>query len=161
MANIRRTILSLVAGCSFMAIAIGQTTIPATGGNAAGSGGSVSYTIGQVTYHTHGTDITVAQGVQQPFEISFVTAVENTEGITLECKIYPNPTKGLLTLTIAPFDSDNFRFRLFDLNGILLQEKKIEGEITDISLDNYNPSMYFLRIFKDNLEVKVFKIVKN
>ena len=162
MANIRKPILSLVIGSLCLAIAYGQSTIPATGGNASGTGGSSSYTVGQVIYKTHGgTTGTVIQGVQQPFEISVPTALKNTEGITLEYKVYPNPTKGLLTLTIKPFDSDNLRFRLFDINGILLQDKKIESGMTDISMDNYDPSMYFLRIIKDNLEVKVFKIIKN
>jgi hypothetical protein len=162
MANIRKTIFSLVIGCLCLAIAHGQSTIPATGGNASGAGGSLSYSVGQIVYTTNvGTTGSLAQGVQQPYEISVPTALENTEGITLEYKVYPNPTKGMLTLSLKPFDSDNFRFKLFDINGLLLQEKKVESEITYISMDSYNPSIYFLRIIKDNLEVKVFKIIKN
>ena len=138
-----------------------QSTIPATGGNATGSGGTVSYTIGQVTYQTiEGSTGTVAQGVQQPYEISVVTAIENTEGITLEYKVYPNPTNGLLKLVIQPLDDENLRFRLYDLNGVLLQDKKIESEETEISLDNLSSSMYFLKVIKDNMEVKIFKIIK-
>ena len=138
-----------------------QETIPATGGNATGSGGSVSYTIGQVTYQTiEGTTGTVAQGVQQPYEISVVTAIENTDGITLEYKVYPNPTNGLLKLVIQPFDDENLRFRLYDLNGVLLQDKKVESEETEISLENLSSSMYFLKVIKDNMEVKIFKIIK-
>ncbi len=50
-----------------------QTSVNATGGNASGSGGSASYSVGQVVYTTHtGTNGSVAQGVQQPFEISVV-----------------------------------------------------------------------------------------
>lgn len=57
--------------CIYVASLQGQSTIPATGGNATGSGGSVSYTAGQATYQTsEGTTGTVAQGVQQPYEIS-------------------------------------------------------------------------------------------
>ena len=138
-----------------------QSTIPASGSNADGSGGSASYTIGQVTYQTiEGTTGTVAQGVQQPYEISVVTAIENTEGITLEYKVYPNPTNGLLKLVIQPFDDENLRFRLYDLNGVLLQDKKVESEETEISLENFSSSMYFLKVIKDNMEVKIFKIIK-
>jgi hypothetical protein len=47
-----------------------QQTIPATGGLATGSGGTVSYTVGQVADTTQtGSGGTVTQGVQQPFEI--------------------------------------------------------------------------------------------
>jgi len=74
-----------------------QVTIPASGGNATGSGGTVSYTVGQIQYNTYsGTNGTVSQGVQQPYEISVVTAIKNTGEITLECIVYPNPTRGLL-----------------------------------------------------------------
>lgn len=70
-----------------------QATIPATGGNAAGSGGSVSYTVGQITCNfLSGTNGTIAQGVQQPYEISVVTAIETAREISLECTVYPNPT---------------------------------------------------------------------
>lgn len=156
----KRTILSLLVFCLCLVIVQGQSTIPASGGNATGSGGSVSYTVGQVTYQTfEGTTGTFAQGVQQPYEISVVTAIENTEGIILEYKVYPNPAHGFIKLTIKPFDDGNFRYRLHDLNGILLKEKNIESEETEISLESFNPSMYFLKVLKDNQEVKVFKII--
>jgi len=138
-----------------------QNSIPATGGNAIGSGRTVSYSVGQVTHNTYsGTNGTVAQGVQQPYEISVVTAIENTEGIILEYKVYPNPTSGLLRLIIKPFDQKNFRYKLVDINSVLLQDKKIESEETEISMDNYTPKVYFLQVIKDNQEVKVFKIIK-
>ena len=139
-----------------------QNTVPATGGNATGAGGTVSYSVGQVTFNTYsGTNGTVAQGVQQPYEISVVTAVENTEGITLEYKVYPNPTRGLINLTIKPLDNENFRFKLYDMNGILLQDKKAESEETEISMERLSSSVYLLKVIKDNLEVKTFKIIKN
>ena len=138
-----------------------QNTNPATGGNATGSGGTVSYWIGQITYQTfEGINGTVAQGVQQPYEISVVTAIGNTEGIVLEYKVYPNPAHGSIKLIINPFDDGNFKFWLYDLNGILLQDKKVMSEETEISLENLNPAVYFLKVLKDNKEVKVFKIVK-
>ena len=56
-----------------------QETIPAIGGNASGSGGSVSYSVGQAVYTTNtGTNGSVPQGVQQPFEISVETGNETS-----------------------------------------------------------------------------------
>lgn len=162
MNKIIKAFLSIAAGCCCLASSHGQTALPATGGNASGSGGTVSYTIGQLTWHSYShAEKSVTQGVQQPYEISVVTATENSEGITLEYKIYPNPAKDFIVLTIKPFNDENFHYRLFDLNGILLLEKKIGDGLTEIQMDNFNPSMYVLRIFKDNAEVKVFKIIKN
>jgi hypothetical protein len=139
-----------------------QNAIPAAGGNASGSGGSVSYSIGQVAFKTFsGTTGTVAQGVQQPYEISIVTSIANTEGITLEYKVYPNPARGFIILAIKPYNNENLRYRLYDLTGILLQDKKVESEETEILMVNFSSAIYFLKVIKDNQEVKVFKIVKN
>ena len=61
-----------------------QTSVNATGGDASGGGGSVSYSVGQVVYTTHtGTSGSVAEGVQQPYEISVVTGLEEAQSINL------------------------------------------------------------------------------
>ncbi|MBK6984778.1 MAG: hypothetical protein IPH32_08475 [Bacteroidetes bacterium] len=61
-----------------------QETTDASGGNASGSGGSASYSIGQSAYNTYtGTNGSVAQGVQQPYEISIVTEVKEAKDISL------------------------------------------------------------------------------
>jgi hypothetical protein len=153
--------LVILCYCGFCTTLRGQATIPATGGNANGSGGSVSYTIGQILYNTFsGTNGTVAQGVQQPYEISVVTGIRNTEEIDLECFVYPNPTSGLAKLVFKSPDYKNMRFRLYDINGMLVQDKKVESMETDISLENLSSSVYFLKVIKDNIDIKVFKIVK-
>jgi hypothetical protein len=156
-------ILSLLLFCSFtFSLLHGQQSISATGGTATGSGGSVTYTIGQITWNMYsGTNGTVLQGVQQPYEISVVTAIENTEDISLECSVYPNPTRGLIKLIIKSFDQKNLKFQLFDLNGVLLQDKKVDSEVTEISLETHPSSVYFLKIINNNQEIKVFKIIKN
>jgi hypothetical protein len=157
-----RKILCILLLCSFWTIIVhAQETIPATGGNATGSGGSVSYTVGQILYSTlTGANGTVAQGVQQPYEISIVTAIRNTEEINLECLVYPNPTSGLTKLVFKSTDYENMRFQLYDINGVILLDKKVESMETEISLENLSSSVYFLKVIKSNLEVKVFKIVK-
>jgi len=162
MAMAKKPILVVMVCCLYLTVAQGQSTIISSGGNPTGSGGSVSYSVGQVTYNTYSaTNGSVAQGVQQPYEISVVTAIENTEGIILEYKVYPNPTKGSIILTIKPFDFEKMSYHLLDLNGILLQDKKIESDETAISMENLSSAIYFLKVIKDNQEVKVFKIIKN
>ena len=102
-----------------------QTSVNATGSNASGSGGSVSYSVGQVVYTTNtGTNGSVAQGVQQPFEISVVTGLEEAKGINLSVTAYPNPTTDYLTLSIADFDASKLSYQLYDMNGKLLQNEK-------------------------------------
>lgn len=139
-----------------------QTSINATGGNASGSGGSVSYSVGPVAYQTHtGTNGSVAEGVQQPYEISVVTAIEEVKSINLSVMAYPNPTTGYLTLSIAEFDISNLSYQLYDMNGNLLQSEKITGSQTFIAMGILLPSIYFVKVFQGNIEVKTFKIIKN
>jgi len=138
-----------------------QTSINATGGNASGSGGSASYSVGQVVYTTNtGTNGSVAQGVQQPFEISVVTAIEEAKGINLSVSAYPNPTTDYLTLSIKEFDISNVSYQLYDMQGKLLQNEKITGNQTSIVMSNLVPATYFVKVTESNKEVKTFKIIK-
>lgn len=139
-----------------------QEATPTSGGNASGSGGSISYTVGQVLYTSNtGTTGSVAQGVQQPFEISVVTGIEEAKGISLNCSAYPNPATDFLTLKIE----DNMRMQyiasLYDLNSKLLKSQKIESSETSIDMSNLVPATYFLKVTESNKEVKTFKIIKN
>lgn len=156
-----KSFLCFLLMCGFCITIQAQNTIPTTGGNATGTGGTVSYTVGQIAYSTlSGTIGIISQGVQQPYEISVATAIENSKEITLECTVYPNPTSGLIKLIVESFDNEEMRFRLFDLNGALLQDKKVESRETEISLENLSSSVYFLKVISKSKEMKVFKIVK-
>lgn len=139
-----------------------QEAIPASGGNASGSGGTVNYTVGQVVYTTNtGTNGSVAQGVQQPYEISVVSEIEQTKDIYLMCTIYPNPTTNFLTLKIENFNNKNLSYQLYDIQGKLLENKKMNENNTIIVMKNLVPAIYFLKVIKENKEIKIFKIIKN
>ena len=138
-----------------------QESVNATGGDASGSGGSVSYSVGQVVYTTNtGTNGSVTQGVQQPYEISVVTAIEEAKGINLTVTAYPNPATDYLTLRIDEFEISNLSFQLYDMNGKLLQNEKITGNQTSIVMSNLVPAIYFVKVIQGNKEVKTFKIIK-
>jgi hypothetical protein len=161
MNQIIRTLCILLLCSLYPQITEGQETIPAAGGTATGTGGSATYTVGQLVYNQFtGSTGFIIQGVQQPYEISIITAIENTEDITLECLVYPNPTAGSIKLVIGSFEDDNMRFRLHDMNGILIQDNKIEERETVIIMDKLHSGIYFLKIINNNLEVKIFKIIK-
>jgi hypothetical protein len=142
-----------------------QEAITATDGNASGSGGSVSYSVGQIVYTTNtGTNGSVAQGVQQPYEISVVTGLKEAKGINLICSAYPNPTTDFINLKVdasTTLSIQSMSYQLFDINGKLLENKKIEGNETSIVMSNLVPATYFLKVTHDNQEVKTFKIIKN
>lgn len=139
-----------------------QESVNTTGGEGSGSGGSVSYSIGQVVYQTYSAvNGSVAQGVQQPYEISIVTSIEEANCITLSVLAYPNPTADNLTLEIKNFDYSDLSYHMFDINGRLLQSKKITESQTKITMGNLVTATYFVKVMQANREIKIFKIIKN
>lgn len=141
---------------------IAQESINATGGNASGSGGSASYSVGQVVYTSNTeTSGSVAQGVLQSYAISIETAIEKTKGINLSVTAFPNPTTDFLTLEIKEFELSNLYVQLYDMNGKLLQSQKITDSQTIIAMGELIPAAYFVKVVQNNKEVKTFKIIKN
>jgi hypothetical protein len=139
-----------------------QESVNITGGNASGSGGSMSYSLGQVAYQTHtGTNGSIAEGLQQPYEISIVTGLDEAKCINLLVTIYPNPATDYLTLSIGEFELSNLFYQLYDMNGKLLENKKVKESKTSIVMSNYLPANYFVKVIQGNKEVKAFKIIKN
>jgi hypothetical protein len=139
-----------------------QNTTSASGGNASGSGGSASYTVGQVVYTTYnGTNGSVAQGVQQPYEISVVTAIEEANNISIEFSVYPNPASDFIKLKTETYDLESLRYQLYDINGIILQDNQVEGDETSIVMSNLPSAIYFLKVTDKNKVVKTFKIIKH
>src|SRR5574344_601108 len=138
-----------------------QESVNATGTNASGSGGSVSYSVGQVVYTTNtGASGSVAQGVQQPYEISVATGIEEAKGINLSVTAYTNPTTDYLKLSLAEFEISNLSYQLYDMNGKLLQNAKITGNQTSIAMSNLVPATYFVKVLQESKVVKTFKIIK-
>ncbi|OFX16294.1 MAG: hypothetical protein A2033_16965 [Bacteroidetes bacterium GWA2_31_9] len=141
-----------------------QEALPATGSNASGSGGSTSYSIGQVVYTTNtGTNGSVAQGTQQPFEISELTVIDGTKVINLTVSAFPNPTSNFLQLKVDASTTLNIlsmSYQLYDMNGKLLENEKITEKNTNISLGEFVPATYFLKVVEGNKKVKTFKIIK-
>lgn len=77
-----------------------QSALVGTGGEAAGGGGSVSYSVGQIAVQSNNEGNTsISEGVQQPYEID-VVGVDNYPDITLNAVVYPNPTLGNVQLTM-------------------------------------------------------------
>jgi len=139
-----------------------QESLNTTGGNASGSGGTVSYSIGQIVYTTNaGTNASMAQGVQQAYEIAIVAGIEEAEGITMSISAYPNPTTDYLILSIDEFDISNLAYQLFDMNGKLLKNQGITGEQTRIYMSDFVAASYLVRVIQGKREVKTFIIVKN
>lgn len=138
-----------------------QQAITTTGGNASSSGGSISYSVGQIVYKANsGSSGSVAQGVQQPYEISILLGIEDNS-INLKLTAYPNPTSNFLTLNASNAKLSTLNFELYDISGKLIESRKIISTSETISMENLPNATYFLKVNNNNNEVKIFKIIKN
>lgn len=124
-----------------------QDAVTSSGGQATGSGGTSSYTVGQIVYSSNsGTSGSVAHGVQQPYEISVVSGFEDAKDISLICSVYPNPTTHLLILKVENYSIENLRYHLYDIQGKLLESIVVSADQTSIDMNKYTPATYLINI---------------
>jgi len=138
-----------------------QEAIPASGGEVSGSGGSGSYTVGQVFYTTYtGTTGAVSQGVQQAFEFQTLSNPALTS-VNLTAVTYPNPTKDFIILKITDSALNNLRYTLFDVNGKAIASGSITESSTQVQMKYLAIGAYILKVSQQNQSLKTFKIIKN
>ncbi len=129
-------------------------------GEAAGSGGTVSYSVGQIDYtQQSGSNGDVNQGLQQPYEL-YIIGIDAYEEIRLEMVLYPNPTDSDINLMIDQALDENLYYQLFDQNGRQLVNEKITSNLTSICTSTLSSATYFLNVSDDNQVIKTFKIIK-
>jgi hypothetical protein len=138
-------------------------TINASGNDATGSSGTVTYSIGQIFYTYIGQSVyNVAQGIQHE-EISQTLA---TKGNAVEPKteifIFPNPTTDFVNINMEGFESENGTrsYQLYDYQGRLLKQNTINQAETQINLSDLSSSIYILTVYNNNKVLKTFKILK-
>lgn len=138
-----------------------QQTLSTSGGTAAGSGGTISYTVGQMAYRIQtGTQATLTEGVQQPYEISEVSGIEEAANIRLKFTSYPNPVDNYLTVAVQNYPYNHLYYILYDSTGKLLIRRKATGTTTQINTKNLSPDVYFMDVIDQNQIIKKFKIIK-
>ncbi len=134
--------------------------LSATGGDASGSGGSVAYSVGQIVYTTStGTSGSVAQGVEQAYEISSVGIKETALNISLS--IFPNPTSDYLTLKVEDYNNEALSYSLLDEQGKLVLNEQITNQVTQVAMSNLARGAYFINVLQENKKIQTFKIIKN
>jgi len=78
----------------------------------------------------------------------------------MEMKIYPNPATERITLEISNWeDLQTGTFKLFSLNGQLLQEQPVHSPVTSISLAGLSKGAYILKVRMNN-RTEDLKIIK-
>ena len=137
-----------------------QETVTTTGGEATGSGGSTSYTVGQVVYTTNtGTNGSVAQGVQHAYEI-FTVGIKETK-LSISLTIFPNPTADHLTLQVSDYNNEKLSYQLYDIQGKQVSNGQIVAQQTQININSLPSATYFIHVVnQENKKIQSFKIIK-
>ena len=130
--KIKLSVLLLAIGITAQAQ---QATI-SSGGDALGSGGTASYSVGQVVYTTNsGSNGSVSQGVQQVYGI-FALGIKET-ALNSSISVFPNPTSDNLTLEISDFKNEKLAYQLYDVQGKLVSSEPLsigQTQINTVSL---------------------------
>ena len=142
--------------------AFAQSAVIVSGGEVSGNSGNLTYSIGQTFYSANvGTSGQINEGVQQPYEIYDVTDVQSAIYDVISLSAFPNPTSDYLTLHIESDDIEGFDCAMYDISGKEILQKRITSSETSLDMNSLSSAIYFVRVTKQNREVKTFKIVKN
>ena len=136
-----------------------QQGFSATGGQVQGTGGTLSYMLGQVMFKTYkGSTGSISEGIQQTIQIS-VLGTEDP-GIELVSIAYPNPTQKTLTLQVDNYNNEQLTYKVFDLQGQLLDTQPATGSVTNLDMKDLALGTYLLIIQEEDALIKTLKIRK-
>lgn len=152
---------ALLTVLAFQSAAWAQRATVAGGGDASGPGGSASFSIGQVVYRTFSdSEVSVAQGVQQPYEISVVTGMDEVDEGPAPV-LYPNPTNGDVRLQFHNAPQGAMQLHLSDAQGRTIHNAPIRSDAQDIPLHGHASGTYLLQVIKEGTVIRTFRIVKH
>jgi outer membrane protein assembly factor BamB len=72
--------------------------------------------------------------------------------------IYPNPAKDLLQIDNIGENSDVLQLEIFDQQGILIYENQMKSSLI-LSVANYKPGNYFVKVFSGNKFIETKKFI--
>lgn len=153
----KKIILTSCCACLTL-LSFSQQNVTSSGGDATGTGGSVSYSVGQIDYiNSTGSNGTANQGVQQPFEF-FELGIK--EAAFVDVKLFPNPTNEFIILQFENFTND-LSYSLYDVNGKIVAEGIVEAKETQIDMRAFARGQYNLAIQNASDAIQSIKIIKN
>lgn len=146
-------IFCILVSLSF--ISRGQQGIVSAGGDASGSGGSISYSVGQVVYSNNDF---VNEGLQQPFEI-FIISVDDSF-LAVQLNLYPNPTSQELFIEMNNF-SEGITANVYDADGSLIDTIRLRSAKTSIPVRDWAAATYFVRLTDEAGRSAGYSVVKH
>ncbi|MBN2772131.1 MAG: T9SS type A sorting domain-containing protein [Spirochaetes bacterium] len=138
-----------------------QNSFSSTGGDASGTGGTLSFTLGQVSDdYSESPGLNISEGIQQPYEIFIITEI-NDEFSDLSLSVFPNPTTYCLELNIENNDSKEFTCILFDSQSKIVINESFTDASIKLETSSLPAGTYILKVLCENKHIQSFKIIKN
>jgi len=118
----------------------------------------LDWSIGETVTETYSSVTNViTQGFHQnTYSISKVEDL--LDGIDIN--VYPNPTQNFVFINLNQNENKVDVIVLTDIQGKIIQNKKVTKDIEKIEFSNYPRGIYFLKISQTNKSYKEFKIIK-
>ncbi len=128
----------------FSVISFSQTAITVCGGQV----DNITYSIGQTFY-------TENLGIQNS---SFILSIEETVLTDFKLDVFPNPAHDFFYIKIDEFK--DLEVLIYDIKGVLIKKKTLIEEQTRIETLNFNSSIHFIQIVKQNQILQTIKLIK-
>jgi hypothetical protein len=155
-----RTYVLIVFILLFYMNCAAQANTLSAGGDCTGTGGTASYSVGQLDYIA--IDVAAGSaylGVQQPYELFETNSLDENDQFSLS--IGPNPVSGQLIVHSSLTLPIQTYFTLHDEAGKVLSTHPIVSEHSSIDMSSYAAGMYFLNIISAEKTINTFKIIKH
>lgn len=138
-----------------------QSNTTSGGGEATGTNGSSSFTVGQVFVDTKSdTSGTITEGVQQPFEWLTLEIGDTTIAQNFNIQLFPNPTSGQINLHYKGTLPQNLIADFYDSQGKIISKNKITQNKTIFDISPQAAGIYYIRVRSGNQNVITYKIIK-
>ncbi len=137
-----------------------QESVNSIGGVDVGTGGTVSFSVGQMVYTTDSKESgSVVQGIQRPYKIT-ATDIKKLDN-SISFKAYPNPSSDDLFLEMNAFRNEKLNYQLYDMQGKLLMTNPIEIPKTQINMRGLAVGAYVIHILDStNQAIQTIQIIK-
>ena len=153
-------ILFIVFSVQATAQDLDHYVIGSDGGHSRNNQFSLDYTIGEVVTEfgqDSASGVHLTQGFQQTM-LSIVSIEEHVQNIEID--VYPNPTVDYLNVSIPTLQED-MQFSLYDMQGKLIDQQKINSKAFTIGFSNQSTGNYLLVFSTKDQRIKTLQVQKS
>lgn len=141
-----------------VSVSSAQQNTVASGGDGTGSGGSISFSVGQIDYlFTASPAGSLSPGVQQSYPDLEISVGELA--LPFAMQLYPNPTRSLTVLEL-PDDGALWHAELCDARGRTVSRHDRLTGFNQLDLSVVSSGMYHLRIYRNTQFAGHFKVMR-